>query len=130
MFYVGHVSNDGRASLSMATSRKIYVNHMSLEWSNTALSVFPDHGQFLQKPNCPFTNNDPPLMCPFINNDPPSFLVQNFFFQKKKVTTLGNFHRNASVSGGFVGEETQKHGGGDEEGGGIFEVELCVDKFY
>ena len=45
--------------------------------------------------------------------------------------TLGNFHRNASVSGGLVGEETQKHGGGDEEGGGAFlEVELCVDKFY
>ena len=59
-------------------------------------------------------------MCPFINNDPPSFLVQKFFFSKKKVQTLGNFHRNTSVSGGLVGEETQKHGGG----------ELCVDKFY
>ena len=45
-------------------------------------------------------------------------------FRKKKVKTLGNFHRNASVSGGLVGEETQKHGGGS------FEVELCVDEFY
>ena len=26
--------------------------------------------------------------------------------------TLGNFHRNDSVSGGLVGEDTQKHGGG------------------
>jgi hypothetical protein len=93
------------------------------EWrgkDGTADTVFPGHGHCLQKPNCPFTNNDPPLMCPFINNDPPSFLVQKFFFSKKKVQTLGNFHRNTSVSGGLVGEETQKHGGGDEEGGGGF----------
>ena len=97
--------------------------------SITVLSVFPDHGQFLQKPNCPFTNNDPPLMCPFLKKRPPP--LPGTKIQKKKVKTLGNFHRNASVSGGLVGEETQKHGGGDEEGGGgIFEVELCVDKFY
>ena len=62
-------------------------------------------------------------MCPFLNNDHPSFLVQKKYFRKKKVKTLGNFH-NDSVSGGLVGEETQKHGGGG------FEVELCVDKFY
>ena len=104
----------------MTSSHDIFLFVLEgVEFVNTAETVFPDHGHCLQKPNCPFINNDPPLMCPFINNDPPSFLVQ-IFFQKKKVKTLGNFHRNASVSGGLVGEETQKHGGGDGEGvGGV-----------
>jgi hypothetical protein len=63
-------------------------------------------------------NNDHPLMCPFLNNDHPSFLV-HFFFENK-VKPLGNFHINDSVSGGLVGEDTQKHGGGMRRGGGIF----------
>ena len=66
------------------TVRDILLKYETRSSVCTALSVFPDHGQFLQKPNCPFTNNDPPLMCPFINNDPPSFLKQKFLFKKKK----------------------------------------------
>ena len=38
-------------------------------------------------------------------------LVQFFVFAKI-VKTLGNFHRHYSVSGGIVGEDTHKHGGG------------------
>ena len=62
--------------------------------NTTADTVFPDHGRCLQKPNCPFINNDPPLMCPFLNNDHPSFLVQNFFSEKKTTTTPLSWYKN------------------------------------
>ena len=58
-----------------------------LRLHSTTDTVFPDHGRCLQKPNCPFINNDPPLMCPFLNNDHPSFLVQIFFSEKKSENT-------------------------------------------
>ena len=36
-----------------------------------------------------------------------------------RLETLGNCHRNDSLVGGLMGEDTQKHGGGDEEGTGV-----------
>ena len=58
-------------------------------------------------------------MCPFANKGYPSFLVQNFlFFWKTNVKTLQNCHRNDCLSGGLVGEDTQKHGGEMRRRGG------------
>ena len=44
---------------------------------------------------------------PFSKQRPHLFPGTNFFVFEKKVQTLGNFHRNDSVSGGLVGEDTQ-----------------------
>ena len=57
-----------------------------------------------------FINHDGQLG--FCKQGTPLFPGTKFpFFLKKNVKTLQNGHRNDCLSGGLVGEDTQKHGG-------------------
>jgi hypothetical protein len=89
-----------------------------LRLHSTTDTVFPDHGRCLQKPNCPFINNDPPLMCPFLI---PLFPGTKFIFSEKKGENTRKFSQKCLCERrARRRRNTETWGGGMKRGGGEF----------